>query len=189
VFLRGVDPRQARPWDHPPARVEARAYQLHVVQGNADRRYGIVRRGDCVELTSAQRPFHSVQGRGAAFFARTFPEPGMTCTQHLDRPGVVELMSGAGAFWMRAYLFVDDHPYYALTAPDGRFALAQVPPGEYDLVCWLPDWREAGHELDGDTGLVWRVSFRPPRQTVRRVRVGPGQAQTAHFELSLEGGR
>jgi plastocyanin len=38
--------------------------------------------------------------------------------------------------WMRAYLGVVDHPYFAVTGPDGRFTLAGLPPGEYVVGAW-----------------------------------------------------
>jgi plastocyanin len=38
--------------------------------------------------------------------------------------------------WMRAWIFVFDHPYYAITGADGSFALPALPPGEYKLVAW-----------------------------------------------------
>ncbi|HYR96012.1 MAG TPA: carboxypeptidase regulatory-like domain-containing protein [Candidatus Binatus sp.] len=38
--------------------------------------------------------------------------------------------------WMRAYLGVLDHPYFAVTGADGQFTLADVPPGEYVVASW-----------------------------------------------------
>lgn len=38
--------------------------------------------------------------------------------------------------WMRAYLGVFDHPYFAGSAADGRFTLKDVPPGEYIVEAW-----------------------------------------------------
>jgi hypothetical protein len=184
VYLRGIDPRRARPWDHPPARVEMRDWQFHVLQGGADARTGFVRRGDAVEMVSAQPLFHSLQARGAAFFALAFPDPGQPCSRRLTRPGLVELSSPAGYFWMRAHLFVADHPYFTRTDAAGRFTLPRVPPGEYEIVCWLPDWRAAGRELDGDTGLPTRLTFRPPAEVVRPVRVTSGRASEVPFVLS-----
>jgi hypothetical protein len=185
VFLRGVDPRRSRPWDHPPVRVEFREYQLYVCQGSTDARTGFVRRGDTIEMTSTQALFHSLQVRGAAFFALTFPEPGLVCHRRLERAGVVELQSGVGCFWMRGHLFVDDHPYYARTDAQGRFRLPQVPPGEYDLVCWLPNWHEAERELDADTGLICRLAFQPPFEVVQHIHLADRQTQSVPFRLNM----
>ena len=38
--------------------------------------------------------------------------------------------------WMKAYLGVFDHPYFAVTGPDGQFTLPNVPPGNYVLEAW-----------------------------------------------------
>jgi hypothetical protein len=38
--------------------------------------------------------------------------------------------------WMRAYLGVFDHPYFALSAADGRFTLKDLPPGNYTIEAW-----------------------------------------------------
>jgi plastocyanin len=38
--------------------------------------------------------------------------------------------------WMKAYLGVFDHPYFAVTGADGRFTLTNVPPGRYALEVW-----------------------------------------------------
>jgi hypothetical protein len=161
-----------------------REHHLYVLQGGREVRQGFVRRGAAIEMASAQRELAALQARGVAFFARAFAEPGPVCTQVLPTAGVVELMSGSGAFWQRGHLFVDDHPYYARSGPDGRFALERVPPGDYELVCWLPDWRVADREFDGDTALVSRVTFFPPREVVRRVRVGAGEARVEDVALA-----
>jgi len=38
--------------------------------------------------------------------------------------------------WMRGYLGVLPHPYFAVTGADGRFTLRGVPAGEYVLAAW-----------------------------------------------------
>jgi plastocyanin len=38
--------------------------------------------------------------------------------------------------WMRAYWLAMDHPYYAVTGPDGAFTIADLPPGDYDVELW-----------------------------------------------------
>jgi hypothetical protein len=186
VFLRGIDPREGRPWDHPPVQVEQREYCFHVMQGEEDRRTALVRRGDPVKFTAAADDFHVVRARGADFFTFPFPRPSRPCVRRLHHPGVVELTSAAGYFWMRAYLFVDDHPYYTHTDGEGRFTLPQVPPGRYELVCWMPSWHEARRELDAETAGINRLEFREPVTRVRPVEVRAGQTVSALFRLSAE---
>jgi hypothetical protein len=38
--------------------------------------------------------------------------------------------------WMKAYIMVFDHPFFATTAADGSFEIKGVPPGEQNLVLW-----------------------------------------------------
>jgi hypothetical protein len=184
VFLRGIDPRKARPWDLPPVAVVMRHYHLHVCQGETESRTGFVRRGTSIDMVSREATLHSLQGRGAAFFTLAFPDRDVVRKRRLDRAGVVELTSGVGCFWMRGHLFVDDHPYYARTDAAGRFRLERVPAGLYELVCWLPDWRAASHERDGDTCRIARLAFRPPLELTQAVTVTPGARAAVSFSPS-----
>jgi hypothetical protein len=179
VFLRGVNLAAAKPWDLPPVRVETADRQLVIRQGESGpRRVGFVRRGDAVALASAEPVFHVIRGRGGAFFSYAFPEPGRPLSRTLDRPGRVELSSGAGYYWARADLFVDDHPYYALTGRDGSFTLEQVPAGPVELVVWLPGWLPARQERDPESGLITRQTYSPPVEVRKSVTVAPGQSAT-----------
>jgi hypothetical protein len=184
VYLKGVDPERARPWDWAPVTVEQRGRQFHVLQGKSATRIGFVRRGDAVTMVSRDPVFHALHAGGAAFFTLAFPDAGRSSVRRLNDKGLVELTSAAGYYWMRAYLFVDDHPYYARTDARGRFTLRGVPPGRYRLVCWLPDWRERRHERDPESGLVTRLYFRPPRTKTKPVTVPPKGTVEGHFHFS-----
>ncbi|MCI0461491.1 MAG: hypothetical protein L0Z62_31455 [Gemmataceae bacterium] len=185
VFLRGVAPEKARPWDHPPVRVEQRARRLHVVQGESDANIGFVLVGEAVEMVSRGPNYHALHADGAAFFTFMFPDPDRPRWRAFTSRGVVELSSAAGHFWMRAYLFVDEHPYYARTDAQGRFQLDRVPPGRYEVVCWLPSWRKERQERDPETSLVTRWAFRPAVERRRSVEVRAGM--TTHEEFALSG--
>jgi len=38
--------------------------------------------------------------------------------------------------WMRAYIGVLNHPFFAVSGPEGKFEIKNVPPGTYTLVAW-----------------------------------------------------
>jgi hypothetical protein len=38
--------------------------------------------------------------------------------------------------WMRAWVVVAEHPFYAVTNDQGEFMLDNIPPGEYTLQFW-----------------------------------------------------
>lgn len=56
--------------------------------------------------------------------------------------------------WMKAFMILQEHPYYAVTGEDGTFELTDVPPGEYQLEVW--------HETLGEQAM--RVTVEPQRE-------------------------
>ncbi|CAN5567250.1 hypothetical protein BH10PLA2_BH10PLA2_32890 [soil metagenome] len=162
VFLRGVDPQRAKPWDRAAVAVEQRDCQLQVLQGKTVASVGFVRQGDEIEMVSRDSWLHALHAGGASFFTLMFPDPNQPRRRKLLNPGIVELSSNSGYFWMRGYLFVDQHPYYCRTDDAGRFSLTGIPSGTYQLVAWHPNWQVARQERDPESGLVNRISFAPP---------------------------
>ncbi|HEV7993915.1 MAG TPA: carboxypeptidase-like regulatory domain-containing protein [Gemmatimonadaceae bacterium] len=62
---------------------------------------------------------------------RPFSTPGLVVVKDVDHP------------WPTAYIAVFDHPYFAVTAPNGTFTIDGVPPGKYVVRGW--------HERTGKT--------------------------------------
>lgn len=186
VFLRQVEPRRSRPWHHAPVRVEHERRELRIVQDGKASLKGFVRRGDAIEVWSGDTDYHCLRGRGAAFFGIPLPDRDVISHRRLDQPGVVELSSAAGFYWMSAHLFVADHPYFARSDAQGRFRLEQVPEGTYELVCWLPSCVSLGHERDPESGLICRLILAPPREQKDTVHVVAGQGASASFTWSCQ---
>ena len=57
--------------------------------------------------------------------------------------------------WMRSYIGVLDHPYFAVTDKDGGFSLKGLPPGKYTVAAWHEKLGEQTSEVTvakGETG-------------------------------------
>ncbi|OGR89353.1 MAG: hypothetical protein A2992_08100 [Elusimicrobia bacterium RIFCSPLOWO2_01_FULL_59_12] len=71
--------------------------------------------------------------------------------------------------WTRAWVYVSEHPYVAVTDAEGRFELTDIPPGTYTLRAWHEGWIEKGTEKTGQPYLAPMTDVR--RVAVRRDRV------------------
>lgn len=178
VFLEGVDAERSRPWDRDPVRVEITTERIHVRAGE---HIGFVHIGDEVEFESLDSPLHVLSARGAAFFALPFPDASRPLRRRFNQPGLVELTSGAGRYWHRAYLWVAEHPYFVRTDEGGCFKLPQVPAGEYTLVAWLPNPELAAVDRDPNTGMVLRHHYAEPMRVEKSVRVQAGSTSQVDF--------
>jgi hypothetical protein len=59
-----------------------------------------------------------------------------------------------------------------------------VPPGEYQLVCWHPNWHIARREREVENTLVNRIVFAPPAEIEHKVLVEPKADREVNFTLS-----
>ena len=44
--------------------------------------------------------------------------------------------------WMKSWILVSDHPYYAVTDANGNFSIDGIPAGTYDIVCWQEKFKK-----------------------------------------------
>ncbi len=38
--------------------------------------------------------------------------------------------------WMKSYIQVFNHPYFAVSAKDGKYIIPNIPPGNYEVIAW-----------------------------------------------------
>jgi hypothetical protein len=186
VFLKAVDPRKARPWDHAKVSVEFQNRQILVSQGDVQSHVGFVRVGGVIDIGNCDAEYHVLRARGAAFFATPLVGTNMPHERVLSSPGIVDFTCGAGYFWLSAHLFVVEHPYYTRTDSDGRFTLDRVPSGEYEVVCWMPNWRVDRAERDAETADVVRWFWAPPNEQARSVRVESAKTSEVAFRWNAQ---
>ena len=62
--------------------------------------------------------------------------PGAGIHARFARPEIMIRVKCDIHSWMRAWIGVVDHPYFAVTGADGDFEIGNVPAGEYTLEAW-----------------------------------------------------
>ena len=96
----------------------------------------VVPAGGTVEFLNTDRLLHNLHSdsMGNPKFNRTQPR-GRTIPIVLKEPEIIRVDCDLHP-WMRAWVVVADHPFYAVTNDRGEFMLDNVPPGEYTLRLW-----------------------------------------------------
>jgi len=94
--------------------------------------------GTSLTLVNSDRVLHNVHGSIGPVQAFNFAMPikDQRLPAKLTRPGLVRLQCDAGHTWMNAWLYVFEHPYFAVTGADGKFEIKGVPPGHYTVELW-----------------------------------------------------
>jgi plastocyanin len=125
-----------------------------------------VRLGDKVRFTNSDATLHNVMALGGdERFNVSLSQDG-EFLQSFTRAGNLKQPVKIGCSFhsqMQAWIFVFDHPFYAVTGADGQYRFEGVPPGEYTL--------ELMHPAGG-----FRLS--------RRVTVTAGESQTVDLRTS-----
>jgi plastocyanin len=93
------------------------------------------------------------------------PIQGMKMTHAFTSPEVMLPFKCDVHGWMNAYVGVMDHPYFAVTAADGKFELPGLPPGTYTIEAW--------HERLGTT--------------TQSVTIGASETGEANFTFQASG--
>ncbi len=124
----------------------------------------VLQRGDSIKFTNADQATHNVQSSSEiAAFNANLPRDGEFVVRFEKAGGVRQPVTVGCVFHsaMRANIFVFDHPWCQLTAADGKFRLADVPPGEYDLEVAHPAGElRSRRKVMVKAGEVVRIDFR-----------------------------
>lgn len=92
--------------------------------------------GTVVDFPNSDSKFHNVfsLSRTRPFDLGRYP-PGKSGAVRFDRPGLVRVFCDIHSH-MSGYILVFSHPYFYVTDADGRYAIANIPPGSYTLMLW-----------------------------------------------------
>ncbi len=94
--------------------------------------------GQSIEILNSDPTLHNVHAVPTSNqeFNTGQPLPGMKHTHRFSTREVMVPFKCDVHPWMRAYVGVLDHPYFAVTGPDGSFDLKGLPPGTYTIEAW-----------------------------------------------------
>jgi plastocyanin len=96
----------------------------------------LVPAGGTVEFLNSDRLLHNLHSASKSnpAFNRTQPK-GRAIPITFAKPEIVRIGCDLHG-WMRSWVVVIEHPFYAVTGAAGEFALNNVPPGKYTLSVW-----------------------------------------------------
>lgn len=182
VFLRGIT--RGKAMDIPSARqhLDQRGcrYVPHLM---------LVPQGGKLWIKSSDPVLHTVQMTGAASTNIPFPFQNQYYPVTLPTAGVIELKCNAGHVWMNANVIVVKHPYYAVTDEHGSFSLANVPPGDYQIVAWHEGWQIISEARVLDVASqteARRPIYSSPQTWTKSVSVKSGETSEVNFEISAK---
>ena len=68
--------------------------------------------------------------------------------------------------WMGAWIAVMDNPYFAVTGPDGKFTIDNLPPGTYEIEVWQEKLKTLSTSVTiaGDEAQTADFTFTPPKR-------------------------
>ena len=123
-----------------------------------------IRAGQTLDLKNSDSVSHNIHPMPAN--NREWNEqqsPGTPDVEHrFARPEVMIPVKCNVHSWMHAWIGVVDHPYFAVTGPDGVFSWHGVPPGDYTIAAWhekLGEQKQQVHLAASGTATV-RFTYR-----------------------------
>jgi plastocyanin len=120
-----------------------------------------VRAGQPIEIKNSDEVLHNVRCEAVMNppFNRNLPKPGDKMTVTFDAPETGLKLKCDVHFWMGGYIHVLPHPFFAVTADDGTFTVANVPPGTHKFEAWHEKLGKLTQEVTVKAGETRTVEF------------------------------
>lgn len=96
--------------------------------------------GQKLGVRNSDGTFHNVHGtlNGKLLWNKPHPKGEPELTLDLPKAGEVAEVVCDVHPWMKSYVVVQDHPFFAVTGEDGAFEIKGLAPGAYTLEAWHP---------------------------------------------------
>lgn len=118
--------------------------------------------GSTVEFPNTDRIFHNVfsLSKARSFDLGRYPQ-GSSRSVRFDEPGIVKVFCHLHAD-MSAIVIVRDNPFFDMPDSEGRYAIHDVPPGDYKVVGWHGRARLVEHSVRVAAGQTVQIDFSIP---------------------------
>jgi len=117
--------------------------------------------GQTLVIRNGDAFLHNVHGlpKFSSSFNLTTPARGTEARRTFEEPEVMVPIRCDVHPWMRAYVGVLPHPYFAVSGADGSFELKNVPAGPYTLEVWHERLGTLALTTDVRPGMTQSVSI------------------------------
>jgi hypothetical protein len=124
----------------------------------------IVPVGGTVEFLNSDRLLHNVKsvGKENPSFNRAQPHA-RSISFTFKKPEILRVDCDLHS-WMRGWVVVAEHPFYAVTNEQGEFSLDNVPPGKYSLQVWHETLGTVKQELVVESKGTTKVTVTMPKK-------------------------
>jgi len=97
-----------------------------------------VQAGQPLKIRNSDDTLHNIHPRPVVNqeFNIGQPRQGMESTKTFDKAEVPIPVGCDVHPWMRSYIAVLNHPFFAVTKEDGTYEIKGLPPGEYEIEAW-----------------------------------------------------
>jgi hypothetical protein len=120
-----------------------------------------VRTGQVLRALSSDPTLHNVHGLCTVNDPFNFGlvAAGQSRDLRFSRPEIFPVRCDVHP-WMKAYVGVFEHPWFAVTARNGRFEIKNVPAGQYTLTAWQETYGTLRMQVSAADGKVSAVGFK-----------------------------
>lgn len=116
--------------------------------------------GSTVDILNSDGILHNIHtySKENPSFNMAQPKFKKEIKKQLDKAEVVKVTCDAHG-WMRAWWYVADTPYYAVTDDKGNFTINNVPPGDYTVEAWQEELGTVDQKVEVKPGATATVNF------------------------------
>jgi plastocyanin len=117
--------------------------------------------GETIDIKNGDATLHNVHTyKGAeSWFNKPQIKGSDPIAQELpDEPKIIKFTCDVHP-WMRGFVVVTSHPFFAVSAADGSFTINKVPAGDFTIEAWHPHYGLKTAKVHADDGKTSEVTF------------------------------